>query len=1385
VTTLDSVPAELSLTEFQGKIVKWREATTTSPSGRHLGCYKSLFTPGIYDEAHDSVEFQAFRAKQQAIAHLLLAIINYAIRHQYVLRRWTSIVNTMIFKETGVYQIHRLRVIHIYEADFNLLLAVKWRRLLHHADQAGLVHARQYGGRPGCEAQSLTFLEELKYDISHLSRRTIFNFDNDAMSCYDRIIVALASLINRKYGQHRNIVAVHAKTLENARYKLRTAKGISDLEYSHCPAFPLYGSGQGAGNSPCIWLFISSTLFDIHERHAHGASFSSPDGTHQARLTMVGFVDDSTGTCNDFQPAGECSIEDLAIRMQHDAQLWNDLLFCSGGRLELGKCSFHVLHFKFKPDGTPVPLIQSFDHGITVSDATTGERVSIPAKTATDAHKTLGHYKAPADPRQKRQLQALIERAKQLSVLLSTSPISRSGAMLAYRSMYVAAVGYALPQSFFTKAQLDQAQSKSMGSIFAKCGYVRTTATPLIYAPIELGGAGFVPWYTLQGVGQVQLFVKHWRTASLISQVLRIDLAWSQWQAGISTSILQDVHTALPWLECRWLRSLRGFLQFCKGQLHVDHDFVIPSERHGDIHIMDYAQRCRLFTEAEMKLLNYCRLYLHVTTVSELFNASGTAILPHMFNCRRSPWFNPNQYVTRQRRPSEYQIRHRWQRFCREFCQHDGTIAMSLSFGNWISKSTNQLLRRESYYVPGIWPILYHWHEDCYWECHPLATRPGHFLLVQATHWTPTSLDTPVDAKLATEHSVTLCMTSLLAFPSPSLSPICHDFEEYLTTLPTWERDLLTDIDFKWTPYALMDHLTRLDSSVNIILVSDGGSRQNQTMSFGFILGTSTNEVFIEHSGPAHGETTSFRAEGTGQLAGALLLYHLQRYTDTTIPAHLLLRLICDNSGLIQRLQKRQEYEVVYPNATLAPDWDLTEQIYRTHRSIGHPSTTYEWVKGHQDDTTSTSQLDTVATYNIRADALATEYMHLHSDLRPQVPLYPATRCQLELQGRTITSHYAIELRRAAAEPPFFHYLRDKHSWSSRTLADVDWSVFRSAARNYSASDVHLLKLVHDKLPTNSHKAKFQPWVAGHCSYCSQRETFDHLMQCHHALPADFRQRVTTAVRAFGERRQIPEDFITAYLDGLQQWLQGHEPVLSHPGLDTAQSAIGWRLLPRGFLSSAWAQYLELLLQPSWQADDTSISSEEDTLEVYEDNQSSQGGRVASHHHDVRTVLSELVRVVWSEMSSFWERHLDHIHTNNKLKGSPAKLAELQSQIRLLHSHRPKVLPQHRDTYFHADVTAYLEQSEQWQLEQYLLHYKPVILASIRRETARQRQSSATTATLFTFAGFTRHRRPTPRCPLPTRPLEETPHHKHTRWRPSVMLLHNFRQFFQPTTPPP
>lgn len=129
VSDLDILPSTITEKEFRSKIVSWKESTSTSPSGRHLGIYKALFATGPYNKNDEDEEendkYNKLRYAQQDIASIVLGIINYCLKTGHILERWKTIVNTMIFKDNGNFKIHRLRVIHIYEADFNLLLAVK------------------------------------------------------------------------------------------------------------------------------------------------------------------------------------------------------------------------------------------------------------------------------------------------------------------------------------------------------------------------------------------------------------------------------------------------------------------------------------------------------------------------------------------------------------------------------------------------------------------------------------------------------------------------------------------------------------------------------------------------------------------------------------------------------------------------------------------------------------------------------------------------------------------------------------------------------------------------------------------------------------------------------------------------------------------------------------------------------------------------------------------------------------------------------------------------------------------------------------------------------------------------------------------------------------
>ena len=369
----------------------------------------------------------------------------------------------------------------------------------------------------------MTFFEELRFDYASLTRLPFANFDNDACSCYDRIITALASLAGKKYGVHKDVIFVHAKTLEEAEFKLKTSAGISKSSYKHCVKFPLFGTGQGSTNSPTIWCFISSVLFQTHQQHAHGMLFQSPIGDIFVRYNMVGFVDDSTcitgGTFND-------SFEDIKRKMTEDAQLWHDLLWVSGGKLELPKCGYHIVYYDFAPTGIPkMKVIPPNDKVILKDDK--GDEVSIRAKSIYKPRLNLGHYKAPAGTRTI-QTEKLKQKASNLTDNIIACNVSREEARMLFQTVWKPSIEYVIGQSFLSRKQLESIERASLPKLYSVCGFNRNTKKEILQGPTKLSGGGFTPLHATVSAAYVLHIIRNWQTGTEdLGKIIRICYAWS------------------------------------------------------------------------------------------------------------------------------------------------------------------------------------------------------------------------------------------------------------------------------------------------------------------------------------------------------------------------------------------------------------------------------------------------------------------------------------------------------------------------------------------------------------------------------------------------------------------------------------------------------------------------------------------------------------------------------------------------------------------------------------------------------------------------------------------------------------------------------------------
>jgi Reverse transcriptase (RNA-dependent DNA polymerase) len=273
------------------------------------------------------------------------------------LDRWHNSITTMIEKQPGCPRINKLRVIHLYEADYNLLLKIIWaRRLVWHAHDLNKLNEGQVRSRPGRNAIDVVIQKEMKYLYATLTRTGLATMDNDAKSCYDRIICNLAMLVSQHLGVSKEVASSQAETLKKMIFRIRTAIGDSKQSYRHSTSTPIHGTGQGSCASPAIWLLVCSLLMDCLSKIGHGMTLTDVTGTRTLRQLIDGFVDDTSLFTNFLKTVIDLNdIELLTRRLQHDMIAWKELLEASGGKLELTKCFYYILTWRFDHKGNPFP----------------------------------------------------------------------------------------------------------------------------------------------------------------------------------------------------------------------------------------------------------------------------------------------------------------------------------------------------------------------------------------------------------------------------------------------------------------------------------------------------------------------------------------------------------------------------------------------------------------------------------------------------------------------------------------------------------------------------------------------------------------------------------------------------------------------------------------------------------------------------------------------------------------------------------------------------------------------------------------------------------------------------------------------------------------------
>jgi hypothetical protein len=144
----------------------------------------------------------------------------------------------MIYKKPGCIELDRLRVIHLFEADFNLMVGILFgRRAMYHQVDHQWLNPAQFRC-PGGECQDASISKVLHNLVCSLTNTPMGQFESDAKSCFDREVMTFVLTCYHSTGAPMGPLQMWEQVLHNIGHKVKTGFGISNDGYSYSNSPP-------------------------------------------------------------------------------------------------------------------------------------------------------------------------------------------------------------------------------------------------------------------------------------------------------------------------------------------------------------------------------------------------------------------------------------------------------------------------------------------------------------------------------------------------------------------------------------------------------------------------------------------------------------------------------------------------------------------------------------------------------------------------------------------------------------------------------------------------------------------------------------------------------------------------------------------------------------------------------------------------------------------------------------------------------------------------------------------------------------------------------------------------------------------------------------------
>ena len=1002
----------------------------------------------------------------------------------FVPERWKKGTDVMLLKKEGSYGVDKLRTIVLLEADFNQENKRLGREAMHLALKQNLLTDEQYS-RPGRSSQDNALNKRLLFDYQRLRRQPYAICACDLKSCYDRIVHNAAVLALRRAGIRQSDISSMFGTIQTMIHKVRTAFGDSNDTYKgDNPMFlhPVQGACQGNGAGPSIWALICSTVFEVLKKEGYSSTFCYAISCGCYQLCGFAYVDDC-----DLVVAGE-EIQDILHSIQSMLTLWDEVMEVTGAAIATDKCWWYAVKFLWNK-GRWKMVDAGNKHTLKVRDKNKVMQTInyLPNDTAKEM---LGVFLAP-NGNQNEQIVQLRNKSSDWSRHIASGFLRPKTAWTALNTTILKSLEYPLVATTLNRTQIRYITAPALMAGLPASGFCRTFPRAVLYGPPELQGLNVQNLFITQAVRHVKDIIDQTWKKTPGRNFIQSNTESMKLEVGL-TGPLFELDVIPTWINTPNLWVMHT-LKFC---IEYDIKFKetgknIQAKRIGDKTIMHLAQQLHIQDNA-LKAINRCRMYLNVTTVSDIVTGDGQYthpdILAHRKIGKTDSFHWPFQGLPS---PDDW----KWWDYAIDLTLKRGTT-LDTPLGHW-TLPQQEFINDWEYFLTSQNKLYRHLNNT--WTRY----RRKKFDRGRQLRFDTTNSKTKRHPPRGTLWRTTVTITNKVIttqgkdYNVPPIPPILP----LRGTIQTKFRSALKQIpDAAWicTNIRGMEHLEKIVNGIKhgtFVGVSDGSFTPTfQLGSAAWIITSESDKGYLQGGGITPGTPTShnaYRSEVAGIYGLLIILSCLQNITDMEGAT---ITIGCDGSSALWTSFK-QRHQVSSSDKA----FDIMSRVIALRETINIKIIPLH-VRGHQE--TTSKQLSFLEMANIEMDYRAKELIKAAKFQEFHPPEF-LPECNygipiITIQDEMIHNNLLKTLKQKAAGQDLRQWWIDKGRFTPQASQLIDWKM---AKTHMETSTWHqkkfITKWISGQLPVGTRAKIIGTQEYAECPRCDYpAEDNHHVLEC-------------------------------------------------------------------------------------------------------------------------------------------------------------------------------------------------------------------------------------------------------------------------------------------------